>query len=241
MRFTRIIGRITCAAGLLVPALGASVCRADCEHTTYAYEDRVVVMSCDKAGAPELRIVPLDDATPLKILGHAAVPSDRGFDAAGHYNNFLLLVRFDKFEVYDLTDLTHPALAASFVLSKRGTFPGYERIEQTGPNKVLVMTSLGTVEVTTDGDPVKWSIAEVPPSTELQKKMAGRPQEWRFVDQNEKATVVRETPQFRYELVWREKQSTGEIMHRHYLRKVDVASKQTASEMLLGQHLETID
>lgn len=241
MRFTRIIVRITCAVGFLIFTLGASVCRAQCEHTAYAYEDRVVVMACNKAGAPELRIILLDDASPLKVAGRVGVPSARGFDTAAHYNNFLMLVRWDKFEVYDLTDITHPALAATFDLNKRGSFPGYERIEQTAASKFLVMTSLGAVEVTTDGDPPKWSLAEVPPSKELQKKMSGRPPEWRFVDQNERAVVVRETAQFRYELAWKEKSSTGEILHRQYLRKVDVAAQRGASELLLGEHLETID
>ena len=241
MKFTQIIARSGYAIALLFSALFSSVCRADCDHTTYAYEDRVVVMTCDKTGAPELHIILLDDATPLKVLGHAPVPSARGFDAAGHYKNYLLLVRYDKFEVYDLSDLSHPALAASFVLRKREGFSGYEQMEQTAPNKVLVLTSLSAVEVTTDGAPSNWSVAEIPPSTELQKKMFGRTPEWRFTDQNEKLVVLRETPKFRYELVWREKSSTGEIMHRHYLRKVDLATGQAASEMLLGEHLETID
>jgi hypothetical protein len=239
--FTQHIGRITCAIGFLTFALGASVRGAQCEHTTYAYEDRVVVMTCDKAGAPELHIILLDDASPLKVSGRAAVPSDRGFDAAGHYKNFLILVRCTKLEVYDLTDLSHPTLAASFDLKKREGFSRYERIEQSAPNKVIVMTSLGTVEVTADDEPAKWSITEIPPSKELEKKMSGRTPEWRFTDQNERVVVVRETPQFRYELVWREKSSTGEILHRHYLRKVDVATQRAASEMFLGEHLETID
>ncbi len=240
-RFTRNIARIAGAMGFLVFALGASVCRAQCEHTTYAYEDRVVVMSCDKSGAPELKIVLLDDTSPLKVSGRVSVPSDRLFDAAGHYDHFLMLVRWNKFEVYDVTDVVHPTLAASFDLNKRGTFPGYERIEQTAANKALVMTSLGTVEVTMDGEPSKWTIAEIPPSKELQQKMSDRAPEWRFENQDEKVVVLRKTAQFRYELGWREKSSPGEILHRHYLRKVDVATQRAASEMLLGEHLETID
>jgi len=198
-------------------------------------------MACNKVGAPELRIILLDDAGALKVSGRFIMPSDRLFDTAGHYKSFLMLVRWNKLEVYDLTDITHPTLAATFDLKKRGSFPGYERIEQTGANKILVMTSLGTVEVTTDGEPAKWSIMEVPPSKDLEKKMTGRPPEWRFADQNERTVVVRESAQFRYELAWREKSSTGEILHRQYLRKVDVATQRAASEMLLGEHLETID
>jgi hypothetical protein len=241
MGFTRNIARTACVVSFLILALGAPVCRAQCDHTTYAYEDRVVVMSCNKAGAPELHIILLDDAARLRIAGRVGVPSGRLFDAAGHFNSFLMLVRWNKLEVYDFTDITRPTLAASFDLNKRGIFPGYQRIEQTAANKILVMTSLGTVEVTTDGDPAKWSIAEVPPSKELEKKMSGRAPEWRFASQNERSVVVRETARFRYELAWREKSSTGEILHRQYLRKVDVATEQAASELLLGEHLETID
>jgi hypothetical protein len=240
MGFTRNITRIACAIGFVV-TLAASECCARCEHTTYAYDDRVVVMSCNKTGAPELQVILLDDRSSLQVSGRVAVPSNRLFDTAGHFNKFLMLVRWNKLEVYDFTDIAHPTLAASFDLNKRGSFPGYKRIEQTAANKILVMTSLGTVEVTTDGHPSKWSLAEVPPSKELQKKMSGRTPEWRFADQNEKAVVLRETPQFRYELAWKEKSSTGEILHRQYLRKVDITTERAASEMLLGEHLETID
>jgi hypothetical protein len=241
MGFTRNIARIAWATGFALFTLAASVRCAPCEHTTYAYDDRVVVMSCNKTGAPELQVILLDDRSSLKVSGRVAVPSNRLFDTAGHLNNLVMLVRWNKLEVYDFTDSTHPTLAASFDLNKRGNFPGYERIEQTAANKILVMTSLGTVEVTTDGDPSKWGLAEVPPSKEFEKKMSGRTPEWRFVDQNEKAVVLRETPQFRYELAWKEKSSTGEILHRQYLRKVDRTTQRAASEMLLGEHLETID
>jgi len=241
MRFTRNIGRVACAISFFLLALCSSVFGAQCEHATYAYEDRVVVMACDKTGSPELQIILLDDASSLKISGRAAVASGRLFDTAGHYKNYLLLVRWNKFEVYDLTDIAHPALAASFDLNKRGTFPGYDRIEQTAPDKVLLMTSLGTVEVTADGEPSKWKLVEVPPSKDLEKKMSERTNEWRFLDQNEKSVLVRETPRFRYELAWREKSSTGEILHRQYLRKIEAATQHAASELFLGEHLETID
>lgn len=241
MRFTRNMGKAACAIGFVVFAFSATVCRAQCEHAAYAYENRVVVMSCNKTGAPELQIITLDDARPLKVVGRVAVPSDRLFDAAGHYKNFLMVARWNKFEVYDLADLAHPSLAASFDLNKRGSFPGYDRIEQTSPNKFIVMTSLGAVEVTANGNPSEWTIEEIPPSKELEKKMSGFPPDWRFSDTNQKSVVVRETAKFRYELVWREKSSPGEIWHRQFLRKVDVARQQAASELFLGKHLETID
>lgn len=241
MRFTQHTGRIACAMGFLALSLGPSVYGVPCDHSTYAYEDRVVVMTCDKAGAPELHTILLDDAGPVKVSGHVAVPSSRLFDTAGHYKTFLMLVRWNKFEVYDFADISRPTLAASFDLNQRGTFRGYPRIEQTAENKILVMTTVGTVEVTAEGEPAKWSITEVSPSKELEKKMSARTPEWRFDDQNEKTVVLREIGKFRYELVWREKPSTGEILHRHFLCKVEVATQRAASEMLLGEHLETID
>lgn len=241
MRVIGSFGRVARAISFFLLALCSSAFGAQCEHATYAYEDRVVVMACDKTGSPELQIILLDDTSALTVSGRAAVASDRLFDTAGHYKNFLLLVRWNKFEVYDLMDLTHPALAASFDLNKRGAFPGYARIEQTATDKVLLMTSLGTVEVTADGEPSKWKLVEVPPSKELEKKMSARTNEWRFLDQNEKSVLVRETSRFRYELAWREKSSTGEILHRQYLRKIEVATQRAASELYLGEHLETID
>jgi hypothetical protein len=241
MPFTQHFGRIACAVAFLMLSLGTSVYGVPCDHTTYAYEDRVVVMTCDRAGAPELHIILLDDASLLKVSGRVTVPSSRLFDTAIHFKNFLMLVRWNKFEVYDFTDITHPAMAATFELNKRGPFPGYPRFEQTAANKILAMTSIGAVEVTVDGEPAKWTITEIPPSKELEKKMSNRTPECRFDFQDTKVVVLRENSQFRYELVWREKSSTGEIIHRHYLRKLDLATGRAASEMLLGEHLETID
>lgn len=63
----------------------------------------------------------------------------------------------------------------------------------------------------------------------------------RVVVQSGNKAGVRETAKFHYELAWTEKISTGEVLHRQYLRKVDAATQQTASEMFLGKHLETID
>ena len=52
---------------------------------------------------------------------------------------------------------------------------------------------------------------------------------------------MRKNQKFRYELVWKDKSKPGEIMHRQYLRKVDVATQKDTSVLLLGEHLETID
>lgn len=228
------------AIGFLTFAMGASVCRADCDHAVYAYDDRVVVFACAKGG-PELRVIVLDEASSLKIGGRVAVPSSREFDTAGHYKNFLMLVRWDKFEVYDLADPIHPTLAAKFDLRKQENLSGYERIEQTADNKFLVITSMGVVEVTTDGEPVKWALKGIPASVEIKKRMSNQPPSWRFVDQKEAAVPLWKSEKFRYELSWRDQSKPGGILHRQYLRKVDVATQKDASLLLLGERLETID
>jgi hypothetical protein len=222
----------------LAPAVCASVCRADCDNTVYSYDDKVVVFACGQAG-PELCVILLDDASTPKVSGRVAVPSSREFDAAGHYKNFLMLVRWDKFEVYDLADPTHPGLVAEFVLGKTANLSGFGGIEQVAANKFLVLTSIGATEVTAEGEPAKWTLKGIPASPEIRKKMGERPVEYRFLDENESEVTLRENEKFRYELCWRQKSTPGVIVHLHYLRKVDLGTKKDAS-LLLGERLETI-
>ena len=160
--------RTAIAVGLLAFATCARICRADCDNAVYAYDDKVVVFACGKAG-PELRVILLDDASLLKIAGRVAVASSREFDSAGHYKNFLMLARWDKFEVYDLADPAHPRLAAKFDLQKNENLPGNEWIEQTVENRFLVITSMGVVEVTTEGEPANWKLKEVPANAEVKR------------------------------------------------------------------------
>lgn len=240
MSLARSVRRTAVAIGLLAFGTCARICQADCGNSVYAYDDKVVVFACAKAG-PELRVVLLDDAGVLKTVGRVAAPSSREFDTAGHYKNFLMLVRWDKFEVYDLADPAHPALAAKFDLHKQENLAGYERIEQTSENRFLILTSMGAVEVTTEGEPANWRLKEVPASAEVKKKLNQRPPEYRLQDENEHVVELRKSEKFRYELNWKEKSKPGEILHRQYLRKIDLATQKDASVLLLGERLETID
>jgi hypothetical protein len=214
---------------------------AACEHGTYAYADRVVVFACDKQGAPELQVIVLDDERPIAVAGRLSAKSSRLFDTAGHFRDYLMLIRWDQFEVYDLSDAAHPRLAANFVLHKRGTFAGFDRIEQVADTRFVATTSLGAVELATDGEPAQWIMREIATGGDLQKKRSQSPPAWQYVDQNLPKVVLKETPKFRYELAWREKNAPGEVFHRQYLRKLDVSTGKAVSELLLGEHLETID
>lgn len=241
MRRGRNIAGIGCVASLLLLAATAPATRAQCQHSTYAYEDRVTVLGCVKTGAPELWVIVLDDASPLQISGRLKVAVVRGFDTARQYKNYLMMAIWDKFYVFDVGDAAHPLLAATFDLKKREQAPGYNLFERLAENKFLVLTAMGALEVTTDGEPAKWTLGEIPLTAELRKKAGSRPPEWRFDDQNEATVVLRESAKYRYELTWREKLSPGEILHQHYLRQVHRTAPQSASELLLGTHLETVD
>jgi hypothetical protein len=244
VKFVESTRKAACAIGFLLLGIGVPSCsaQAHCDHSTYAYEDRVVVLGCDKAGAPELQVVLLGDASSLKITGRVKVDVVRGFDAAAHYKSYFMMAVWDKFFAFDLADPAHPKLAATFDLKKREQVPGYDRFEQIAENKFLALTAMGALEITTDGEPAKWNLAEIPLTLELKKKASVQPPEWQFIYQNQPAIVLKESAKFRYELAWQEKSTgPGEIWHRQYVHKVDLATKKNASAILLGDHLETID
>ena len=71
--------------------------------------------------------------------------------------------------------------------------------------------------------------------------MAERPQDSRFFVESDEPVPVRETAEFRYELIWKSKAKTDEYIHRQYLRKIEKSTERAVSESLLGERLETID
>jgi hypothetical protein len=241
MGVKRVARRIaTVFAVLLAPGL-ASVCHANCQPGVYVYEDRVAQFGCNIPGGLEVRIIVLDDAGPLKIAGRVGSSASRNFDAATNYNNFVLAVTWDKLEIFDLSDPIHPTVAAKLDLKEQEKLSGYPRIEKSAANKFLVLSPVGAHELTVQGEAAKWTVREIPLTPELRKKGQTPPREVGLADENTKLTAIRETDQFRYELIWREKSKTGEILHREYLRKVDKKTQRSVSELLLAEHLETID
>ena len=242
MRFTWSLKKIALAISLMILAFGASVCRADdCGPTPYAYENRVILFACDKSGAPELRVIVLDDAGPLKVTGRVPSAAKRSFDAAAHFKNFVMLLTWNNVGVYDLEDPNHPILAASFELKGREKLPGYPRIDKIAANKFLVISAMGAAELTAPGDAPKWSLGDVQVTPDMQKQSMAPPAEFRFTQNTGASLAVRETTQFRYDLVWKTRTKPGEAMDRQLLRKTDKKTQQTVSELVLGARVETID
>ena len=95
--------------------------------------------------------------------------------------------------------------------------------------------------LTGEGDIPKWTLNEITQTADHREKMLQPPPEWRFIQESESPVVIRETPQFRYELIWRGQAKPGEYYRRQYLRKVNTANQRTVSELKLVEHLETSD
>jgi hypothetical protein len=229
------------ALNFLLFMLAGGVCRADdCGPTVYAYGDRVVLFTCNGAGRPEFDVVLLDDTAALKVTGRIPVMA-RSFDAAGNYKKQWIVVTWDRLEIYDLADPAHPVSAAKFQLRKQTPTPGYGRIEQIAENKFLVLSTVGAAELTAENGGAKWSLTDIRQTPDHRRKMTERPPEARFSVESDTALLVRETPQFRYELIWKGRASPGQFIDRQYLRKVDKSTQRAVSDLVLGRRLETID
>lgn len=230
------------ALTILVIMYAATVCRAqDCGSTAYAYEDRVVFFTCGKTGTPEYDVILLDDATALRISGRIPISTSRAFDAAAFYKNQWIVLTWDRLEIYDLDAPAHPVLVAKFQMKDQTPAPGFARVERAENNKFLVLSTVSAAVLTVEGDIPKWTLNEITQTADHREKMLQPPPEWRFIQESESPVVIRETPQFRYELIWRGQAKPGEYYHRQYLRKVNTASQRTVSELKLVEHLETID
>lgn len=230
------------AITLLILTFGAAVCRADdCGPTPYAYENRVVLFACDKTGAPELRVIVLNDAAPLKVTGRVASTSKRSFDAAAHFDHFVMVLTWNNLLVYNLEDPNRPTLAAGFELKGQKQLPGYPRIDQTAANKFLVIFAMGAAELTAAGDPGKWTLGDVPVTPDMQKQSKEPPAEFRLTQNTGVPIPLLETEQFRYELAWKTRTRPGAAIDRQILRKTDKKTQQTVSELVLGARTETID
>lgn len=228
--------RVLAASMLLV----AAPCFAQCGEGVYTFDNLVVFGACSPDGTPKLNVVVLDDTAPLRVSGQVTIPTDRGIDAFAHSGNQLIVLRWDRLEIYDLKDAAHPTLEAGFQLKNQGSVPGYPRIEPSAGG-FLVLSSIGAVEIKQQETPAKWILNELPPREEFRRAMQQWPPEHRFDLDEPAPAVLRETQEFRYEFVWRHQTRPGEAISRQYLRKVHKTGGRLQSQLLVRQRYETID
>ena len=187
---------IALACGLI-----ASACEVDCRPSLYAFESMVVFYRCDQNGAPCLNIVALDDAAELKVTGRVKTSITRGIDAYAHYGDRLIVLSWDRIEIYDRKRPAEPMVAVTFHLKNQGSVPGYPRIEKMAGNRFLLLSTVGTAVLAGDADPAEWRLEDVPRSSEFQRRMGERPPEDSFNSDACDQMLVKETNTFRYELV----------------------------------------
>jgi hypothetical protein len=233
-----------CFTWLAIPlacGLIAGSCRGDCGPSVYAFDSVVVFYRCDKNGSPWLNIVALDDAVGLRVTGRVKTAVTRGIDAYAHYGDRLIVLSWDRVEIYDLKRPAEPGLAAAFHLKNQGPEPGYPRIENIGGNRFRLLSTVGAAELAAEAGAEKWKLEDIPRSTEFQRRMGERPPEDAFNSDWSDRMVVKESNMFRYELVWKSTTKPGEAIRRQYLRKVRKATAHVTSTLLVQEKLETID
>jgi hypothetical protein len=244
----RIVG--AALAAFLVVA-SAAPGRAASAGSAYAFADRVVfdTVETDRVTSRSTRllnVVSLDDKGGLKVVGKVAMPGQSAYVGAyGSRNDKLIVLLWDRVEIYDLADAAKPRFVQSLPLGDQGfSSPGHPLVEAAGEGKFLLLNTRSTTELTTEGEGLEWRTRTLPPPTPEQKaRMVAPPPDGLPSEEDPPALprLLRESDRFRYELLWVDKRRTGEIVHRKYLRQVEKASGRTASELLLHTAIETID
>jgi hypothetical protein len=110
-----------------------------------------------------------------------------------------------------------------------------------GNNRFMLMNTMNTSELRTDGEVQNWSVTPLAPTPEIKAKMTQRTLADDFETQAQPSLLVRDGVRPRYELIWKDRQQRGLITHSKYLRKVDKLSGRTLASLPLGSIQETID
>jgi hypothetical protein len=248
MDMARLIDRWICAATLAASLAFAVPSRADSAGSTYVFAKRVVfdTVETDRVTARATRllnVVPLDDRGALKVAGKVAMPGQSSYVAAyGNRQDKLIVLLWDRVEIYDVADAAKPRFVQSLGLVDQGVgLPGRSLIEPAGADKFVLLNTRNTTELTTAGDGADWHVRALPLPTPAQQAKMVAPLSDAMQALAQPSQTLAEGDKFRYALVWAETRRPGRIIHRKYVRQLDKASGRTASEILLATDLETID
>lgn len=222
-------------------------CLANTEFATHAFENLLVFDGIGPDSSHQLNVVVLDDSSGLKIASQTTVPGVHYVDGYDNCGRNLIILASDRVQVFNVRDPAHPSLAATFELENQGfNGSGWPQIIKTSDNTLLLLSNTATAELHAGEDVSRWTITNLPRTRQLQARMEtesphqafGRST---FVSDHPAPLVLRTTERFRYELVWQRTRRSGSIFHRKYVQKVDKRTNRPVSQLLLGQHEETID
>jgi len=216
---------------------------ADSEFSTYAFGNVFVFDTLATDGSRKLNVVSLDDDSSLKVIGQVNMPGHSSYIGTfSNYKDKLIVLLWDRVEIYDLTKPTSPTFVKAFELKNQGfSSPGYPRIEAAGDNRFILMNTVNTSELRTEGEVQNWKVTAMALTPEIKAKMTQRSLADDFEVQAQPSLLVKDTGKFRYELIWKNKQQRGLVTHAKYLRKVDKVSGRTLASLSLGTVQETID
>jgi hypothetical protein len=244
-RALRGIGRACLLAlvCLAFPAMPGRAGEATAVHGfgNVAVFDSVAVDRVTFRSSRVLNVVRLGDDEPLRVVGKTVMPGASHYiGALANDGEKLIVLLWDRVEIYDLAAPARPTFLAGFDLGDQGVkSPGGALIERVGEHRFQLLNTVNTSELTLDGDRPDWRVAALAPPDRAQLARMARSRA--LGDRNGAPVVLRETERFRYELAWTERRAPNEIIHRAYLRKVAKAGGGIVSRLLVGGDSETID
>jgi hypothetical protein len=223
--------------------LFTSPCLADSAYSTYAFGNLFVFDSLSADGSRKLNVVSLEDDSSLKVTGQVSMPGNSSYISAySSLQDKLMVLRWDRLEIYDLANPSRPVFLRAFELKNQGfSSPGFPFIQRTAENRFLVVNAVNTTDLRTEGDVLHWTVSPIAINPEIKSKMSQRPPTADFESQAQPVMLVKESARYRFELFWKEARRPGVITHRKYLRKVDKISGRIVASLPLGLTQETID
>jgi hypothetical protein len=192
-----------------------------------------------------LNVVSLDDRSTLGVVGKVAMPGKSAYIAAyADYKGQLIVLLWDRVEIYDLTDPTKPRFVQAHDLGDQGfSSPGHPLIEPVGEGKFNLLNTSNTTELAVVGSGWDWRVTPLARPTPAQKSRMEAPAiaVLTLRQPTDTPLLVHESDKFRYEVSWIDKRQPGIIVHRKYLRQFDKASGRPVARLLLEARAETID
>ena len=186
-------------------------------------------------------VVILNDTAKLKIVGQVKTQADYNVDAYSNYKNYLIVLLWNRVEIYDLINPTKPTLVKFFSLQEHESWPGWGRIIKD-KTKFLLLSTKTTAELTMDDNIANWRINNIERKKQLHEKTLIKSNfpAFNYGLRDPNSFIVKETEKFLYEIFW----ETEEIekykrAHKKYLCKVRKKDKKVISNLLLGEIIET--
>jgi hypothetical protein len=237
-----IVERVMKASrGFFIMFAVVSLFWADHDLDIYSFDDLFVFDTFTHEGRL-FNIVVLNDADSLKIDGQIETNSNHNVDGYANYKNLLIVLLMNRVEVYDLNDPSQPILIKTIVLKEQGPYPrGYKGIVQKN-NTYLLLSCTSIAQLTVTDDTTEWQIVSLGEKPKYQKEdfVSARFPPFKHQGRYPWPFIVRETPNFRYEVDWEVGAWEGYArMHKKYLRKIRKEDGKIVSSLFLGEHMET--